>query len=371
MIRREIGQEDKDKQALRKRRLGMAFLTYMVPLAVVALFWSQGMIPLELVFYYALYSILIHLGFLLLLHTNFNLKFRDPSLTAQQMVGSIIPALWVMYFLADGQARAIFVVVIAAPLMFGILALNTRQFIKVASWFFSGYILLILSLWLTRPEVLTGPLELIQAIAFVLILVTSSIIGGFISGLREKLKNRNQELKVALATIEEIASLDALTGIYNRRRLFEILHQEVNRYKRAQGPFSVCILDIDHFKQVNDLHGHLAGDEILRRIAGSITGNLRSIDCFGRFGGEEFLMVLPQTTLEGATIKSERVRLQVESLRFPDISEDFRVTISIGVAEYREPEDIDETIDRADKCLYLAKDHGRNQVVNEKTKSLA
>ncbi len=358
-------QKEKARQALRKRRLGMAFLTYLVPLTLVVLFYANNLISLDIVVHFAAYTVLLHLAFFLIFHTNINLKFREPSLTSVQMAMSIIPALWVFYFLDEGQARAAFMMVIAAPLLYGILALNTRQFVKVGLWFFSLYCITLLALWWRRPEVLSAPLELIQAMAFIMIIITASVIGGYISGLRGKLRVRNQELKEVIARIEELVNIDSLTGVCNRRRLFEVLSYEANRYSRVQSPFSVCIMDIDYFKRVNDVHGHQAGDEILREIARNVSGNLRNIDSFGRYGGEEFLMVLPQTPLEGARIKAERVCRQVESLRYPNVSEDLRVTVSIGVAQYRQQEDIDETVSRADQCLYAAKRTGRNRVVSE------
>ena len=366
---RNTVQEEQARQALRKRRLGMAFLTYMVPLILVVLFWIHDMIPVKVVFHFAAYAVFLHLVFFFIFHTNINLKFREPSLTSIQMGMSILPALWVFYFLDDGQARAAMVMVVAAPLLYGILVLSIWQFIKVGVWFFSLYCVTLLAIWFRSPEVIVGPLEFIQAIAFALVIVTASAIGGFISGLRGKLRDRNEELKKAIARIEELVNIDPLTGVWNRHRLFEILIQEVNRYMRVNGDFSVCMLDIDHFKPINDTYGHQAGDEVLRTIAREVSGDLRVIDVFGRYGGEEFLMVLPETPLEGAVVKAERVRRQIEALRFPGISEKLRITVSIGVAGYREGEDIDETLSRADQYLYTAKKNGRNQVVSEQTES--
>lgn len=343
----------------------MSFLTYLVPFSLTVVIWVYGFIPVNLVFHFIAYAVLVNLGFLLLFHTGINLKFKEPSLTGPQMVASIIPGLYVMYFLDAGQGRAIVMLIIAVPLMYGILALSTRQFINVGFWFLFLYLAMMTALWLNKPEVMDLGLEFIQIMAFILAIVSSSIIGGFIYSLRIKLRERNRELKEAVAKIEELANLDSLTGIFNRRRIFEMLSQEVNRFSRAQGPFSVCMLDIDHFKDVNDLYGHQAGDDILRDIACKVSGNLRSIDGFGRYGGEEFLVVLPQTTLEGAIIKAQRICLQVKSLRFPAISEDLVVTVSIGVAEYYKSEDIDETLARADRCLYEAKHQGRNCVIAE------
>jgi len=248
------------------------------------------------------------------------------------------------------------------PMLFGILALSTRQFIMVGLWFCGLYGLLLLGLWVYRPHVLNSELEILQTVAFLLVMAEITVIGGFISGLRGKLRQRNRELGAAMEQIRELVNVDSLTGVYNRRRLFEVIHEESSRYSRSPGSFSICLLDIDHFKQVNDTYGHQAGDIILKAVAQGVAGDLRTIDCFGRYGGEEFLIVLPQTPLDGARIKAERVLARVASLKFPLIGDGFQITVSIGVAEYHNDETTDDTLQRADKALYEAKDAGRNVV---------
>lgn len=355
-------QETRRDQSLRKRRLGMSFASYMVTFSIVIYCWFQNLIPFRVAAEFFVASLLINGVFWYLIHSGRNLKYRDPSMTSAQMIVSLLPPLWVMAFLDPGQARAIFLLIAIVPMLFGILALTTRQFIIVGLWFGGLYGLLILGLWVYRPQVLSGELEILQAVAFLLVVAEMTVIGGFISGLRGKLRQRNQELGSAMEQIRELVNLDSLTGVYNRRRLFEVIHEESSRYSRSPGSFSICLLDIDHFKLVNDTYGHQAGDAILQAVAQCVAADLRTIDCFGRYGGEEFLMVLPQTPLEGALIKAERVLGKVASLTFPEIGDEFRVTVSIGVAEYHNGEDTDDTLLRADKALYEAKDAGRNTV---------
>lgn len=355
-------QETLRDQGLRKRRLAMSFASYMVTFSIVIYCWLQSMIPFQVVAEFLTASLIFNATFWYLIHTGRNLRFRDPSMTSAQMIVSLLPALWVMAFLEAGQARAIFLLIAIVPMLFGILALNTRQFLLVGLWFCGLYALLILGLWVYSPGVLDGELEILQAVAFLLVMAEITVIGGFISGLRGKLRQRNRELGEAMEQIRELVNVDSLTGVCNRRRLFEVIHEESNRYSRSPGSFSICLMDIDHFKLVNDTHGHQAGDAILQAVAKCVAGDLRTIDCFGRYGGEEFLMVLPQTPLEGAHIKAERVRKKVASLKFPAIGDDFRVTVSIGVAEYHNDESTDDTLQRADKALYRAKDAGRNRV---------
>ena len=355
-------QETQKYQNLRARRLGMSFASYMVTLSIVIYCWWQGMIPFRLVAEFLVACLLINSVFWYLIHTGRNLKFRDPSMTSVQMIVSLLPPLWVMAFLDAGQARAIFLLIAIVPMLFGILALSTRQFIMVGLWFCGLYGLLLLGLWVYRPHVLNSELEILQTVAFLLVMAEITVIGGFISGLRGKLRQRNRELGAAMEQIRELVNVDSLTGVYNRRRLFEVIHEESSRYSRSPGSFSICLLDIDHFKQVNDTYGHQAGDIILKAVAQGVAGDLRTIDCFGRYGGEEFLIVLPQTPLDGARIKAERVLARVASLKFPLIGDGFQITVSIGVAEYHNDETTDDTLQRADKALYEAKDAGRNVV---------
>ncbi|WP_404361718.1 GGDEF domain-containing protein [Marinobacter sp.] len=351
------------EQTLRKRRLAMSFTSYIATFSLVAFCWYQDLIPGQVVVQYAVFSALLNGTFLCLIQTNLNLRFRDPSMTIPQMVLSLLPALWVMFFLDSGQARASFLMIAMVPPLYGMLGLSRRQFLMVSLTFFGLYGLLYLSLLAFRPEALTGALDLIQTLAFALVMSQIAIIGGFISELRSKLRERNKDLGEAMAKIQDLVNMDALTGIYNRRRLFEVIAEESNRYGRCPGSFSLCLLDIDHFKDVNDTHGHQAGDAILRSVAQCVAKGLRVIDCFGRYGGEEFLIILPQTPIEGALIKAERVRECIEGISFDDISGSLRVTVSIGVAEFQRGEDPDQTLARADQALYEAKHKGRNQVV--------
>lgn len=350
-------------QQLRKRRLAMAFASYLVTFTLVTFCWRQGLIPGLIVLHYAVFALLNNALFFGLIQSNLNLRFKDPSMTSVQIVTSLLPALWVMFFLAAGQARAAFLLIAIVPALYGILALNTRQFVIVGIWMFALYSALYGALWLFKPQVLTGALDLIQSLGYLLVLAQTTIIGGFISGLRGKLRDRNRELKQAMERIQELVNVDALTGVYNRRRLFEVISEESNRHSRNPGSFCVCILDVDHFKAVNDNHGHQAGDCILRSVAQSVAKDLREIDCFGRYGGEEFLIVLPQTPLSGARIKAERVRASIETLRFPDLPDTFNITVSIGIAEYQPGESTDDTLARADQALYNAKHGGRNRVM--------
>jgi diguanylate cyclase (GGDEF)-like protein/PAS domain S-box-containing protein len=158
------------------------------------------------------------------------------------------------------------------------------------------------------------------------------------------------------------ATHDALTGVFNRRHVEEVLRLEVDRAQRHERPLAVAMMDADHFKTINDTYGHQTGDEVLREISGRCQKTLRSNDILGRYGGEEFVVVFPETSLEEATVVADRLRLAVAEspIRIGEIALD--VTVSIGVAGFAAGQDIDQLFRRADGALYTAKQGGRNLV---------
>jgi diguanylate cyclase (GGDEF)-like protein len=161
---------------------------------------------------------------------------------------------------------------------------------------------------------------------------------------------------------ERRATTDLLTGIANRNHCLDRLEEALERSRRYGHPLSVLALDLDHFKAVNDRYGHAAGDAVLLRFAETISAVLRSIDVFGRMGGEEFLIVLPDTQLAGAGDVAERVRAAVEALSIPVDRAVLRITVSIGVAQMNHT-NVDALLLDADRALYQAKAQGRNRTV--------
>jgi two-component system cell cycle response regulator len=158
-----------------------------------------------------------------------------------------------------------------------------------------------------------------------------------------------------------LALTDALTTLYNRRHTNNTLELEVARTNRYGTPLSLLMCDVDHFKSINDRFGHNAGDEVIRRVAAVFPANIRRIDLAGRWGGEEFVILLPNTPLEGATLVAERLRSAMEGLE-PIAGGPERVTVSVGVAEHARGKTAMELVERADQALYVAKQRGRNRV---------
>ena len=180
------------------------------------------------------------------------------------------------------------------------------------------------------------------------------IIIGFVSTGKDVTKEM-----LAYQETQRIASTDQLTEIYNRHKFEELLNMEIERAKRTLQPLSLILIDIDHFKNVNDTFGHDAGDEVLKHLVKIIQDNIRQIDIFARWGGEEFLVLSPSTDLEKVQVLAEKLRFAVEKAVFPIVS---HITISQGVGIFEGNDTFDEVFKRVDLGLYHAKEHGRNQV---------
>ncbi len=179
-----------------------------------------------------------------------------------------------------------------------------------------------------------------------------------------KMKKLQDELKAANEHFKQLSTVDPLTNLYNRRFLTETLENEIQRAKRLQSNLSLLIFDIDHFKQINDVYGHQAGDKVLVAVADALRETLRTYDIASRYGGEEFVLVLPGTPLAGGQIVAERLRKAVHALRFPIPMDRIKVTVSAGLATFptKRIADFDTLFRYADEALYRAKKNGRNRV---------
>lgn len=158
--------------------------------------------------------------------------------------------------------------------------------------------------------------------------------------------------------LSEITRIDAMTGIYNHSCIYELLETEIEKSKRTDMPLSIAMIDIDHFKKVNDKYGHISGDQVIKDVVNLILTHSRTIDLVGRYGGEEFLVILPNTDLEGAITLLTRIKNHIEAHIF---LEDLKLTISIGVLDWHQEEAI-EFVSKADEYLYQAKNNGRNRL---------
>lgn len=183
-----------------------------------------------------------------------------------------------------------------------------------------------------------------------------------------EMKKTQEELKNINSQLEKLVRTDSLTGVNNRREILALGEKEFQRCHRYHRYFSVLVIDMDYFKHINDTFGHLLGDKTLITVAGAIKNCLRQVDSFGRFGGEEFVAILPETNLEDAETLARRICQVINKLNIEIDRQKVRVTASIGVATFStQDNNLEEVIERADRAMFAAKNQGRNRVSLGKT----
>ncbi|MEW6703602.1 MAG: GGDEF domain-containing protein [Pseudomonadota bacterium] len=328
----------------------------VVVVAVAYLHAADGRMPLGVAHQFAVLVALTAAAFTLSFATGFNRRFTDPGLTVAQMAtsGAVIGYLvW-----AAPDMRPFVPPFYMLVLAFGAFRLKTHQQLAISAYFVLTYAL---------PAAAAGaaPVQAwaVPALTLALLLLGMSLVGGYVNNIRSRLRSTNAELGRALQKIERIATYDDLTGLYNRRVIHETATREQKRADRSGASLCVAMLDVDHFKRFNDQYGHVVGDQVLRMLSRILQSTLRDTEHVGRYGGEEFLIVLPDTTAQLATMPVERLRAAVASARIEGLPPEVRVTVSVGIAQYRRGEGIVATIGRADAALYEAKRQGRNRAV--------
>ncbi|MSN25066.1 MAG: diguanylate cyclase [Geobacter sp.] len=179
-----------------------------------------------------------------------------------------------------------------------------------------------------------------------------------------KIKKLQDELRRSNELLLELSNTDHLTGLFNRRYMMDALDKEVQRCTRNGGFLSLIMLDIDHFKKVNDTFGHLQGDIVLQRVASQLQKELRNYDCAARYGGEEFIAILPDSSLKESVFVADRIRLSLQALKFSGALSPLNITASLGVACYPSEgvSSVDDFIKVTDDALYRAKNNGRNRI---------
>ena len=219
--------------------------------------------------------------------------------------------------------------------------------------------------WMVVHEPQRYPLD-VEAVHFGLAassILAVALLTGEMSKLRVRLKQQKEELLAAVTTIRTLATIDELTSLANRRHMNEVLGAEERREPAPGEKVCIALLDIDFFKSVNDRYGHAGGDAVLRTFAAAVRDELRGGDVLARWGGEEFLLMLPATGLAEATLVLHRMAARVGAICIPELDLELTITFSAGLVERGRREPFAETISRADRAMYVAKSSGRNQVI--------
>jgi diguanylate cyclase (GGDEF)-like protein len=225
----------------------------------------------------------------------------------------------------------------------------------------SNTIRALISIRVPLRSVMQAADEMAHTLTFVTFVVLSGIYG-VLAFLIRRVDAQQRRILQQNADLERLSMTDMLTGALNRYGLQKRSDEIMNRASRFGHPVALLMLDLDHFKQINDHHGHPVGDQVLKHFAETIQANLRGSDIFGRWGGEEFLVIAPHLNLNDAEKMAEKLRHAIETAEFVSA---ICLTASIGVSEYSAGEPVSEWIQRADRALYAAKAAGRNRVVGE------
>jgi diguanylate cyclase len=355
VLQRRVGQ--------RRQMLMVQAVNYSLFALVLLVYCYAGTIPIAIPAVYFLSGTAVIGIFVVLSEAHVNDRCEDHYLTLFQ-IGSHV-ALQLGFLLAAPNIGYAFLSVLFLIFGFGALRMTSRQ--ATVAWTLTTMGLVPVFLFTNAPigmPVATPVERLAAMLCFVLTIGQCAFVGLYGSSLRKMLYNRSSELKKAYSRIEELAELDELTGSFNRRCIMRMLDDAIARARRIKTPCSIALIDLDWFKRINDAFGHLTGDEVLRTFAITMFANVRTIDRFGRYGGEEFLLVLPDTPDDDAVRMLDRLRAIIADLDWSAFSPGMRVTISIGIATLKPDETPETLLARADSALYAAKARGRNRIAS-------
>lgn len=320
-----------------------------------------GDAPLQTVALWAALSVSGLLGATLLIRTGRTLGWSDPALTLFQMLWAITSIA--SAYLVATNARSMLPCMVAMVLLFGSLGLRPWQIVGVTLYAFCSTVTAML-LNLHDHQGAPSAHDAAHAMMVTMVLLACMAVSLRLHRLRTRLQHERQALSLALKEHRNLASRDPLTGLLNRRSMQELLELEQRRCLRGQRNMALAMLDIDHFKRINDSHGHAMGDLALQNFALTLRQTLRGSDVLARWGGEEFVLLISDVDAPTAHALLERAGQVVAAAAVPGAPAQLRITVSAGIAQFLPGEPVESTLRRADAALYQAKHQGRNQVVS-------
>jgi len=347
-----------------QKKLGLRYLVGMVNClaGVIALNYgaSQGVIDPQACQNLTWTSLAVMAFFFVTLRTGWNKKLADPAMSELKTACAIGILAW--GYLIGGPGAPVALMLLFIILMFGMFTTTSRQLIRASV--FAGIVfsaVFVATAADAGVNTLVAKMQMVYGGVLGIVLVSVCLLVNEMARMRARLTQRKADLTAALAQIKELAIRDELTGLFNRRHMGTVLNSEAQRADRSQGHFCLCLIDVDHFKSINDQWGHGVGDDVLRSLANVVAAGLRETDVVARWGGEEFLVLFTDTGCEDATVVIERIRLMLSNTMMTTVSPELRVTFSAGLTTYQVDESIVATIERADQALYQAKATGRNR----------
>lgn len=342
--------------------IGMTAASYAVDTLFLGLFAVAGTISGNIAIAYGVAAAVISAGTYAATVSGWNLKRRDPSLVVPLNILGISMQLGVV--LAAAQIAFPFLANLFTVFAFGMIWLPLGA--SVLLWLLgiagTAVVIYVEQGRLGIPSSTSIELLLVW-LYFSLILGRCLLLSVTANAMRARLANSRRKLSALLDQVQRLASHDELTGTLNRRSLMAALEREHSRSERSGTSFSLAMIDLDHFKRVNDSYGHAIGDKVLCEFSATVRNAMRATDEFGRYGGEEFIVILLGDTPESAVTATERIRAAVAARDWSAITPDLPITLSAGIASHCPGETLEQLMHRADQALYQAKAAGRNTVV--------
>lgn len=352
-------------EARRRERLvtlPMMAASYVLDAVLLAGYAAVGVAPWSMPFAYLIAGLGLTAIFLRIFQGRWPERLRDHHMVIEQMTAHC--ALLVAFALATPSVGVPLMMVTFVVFAFGSLRMKYRLTVAAAVGIALAMALALAVLGEDIALPFASPAErALSSVWFMAVLARIAYLGQYAGRLRNLLNEQRAQLATALDEVERLASRDDLTGTLNRRAIMRLVGEERERMQRTSQPFAVALFDVDLFKRVNDEHGHLVGDEVLRRFSDAAAGAIRAIDRIGRFGGEEFLVLMPATGVEDAAVAAaERIRAALNRVDWSSLDSRLGVTVSAGVAVARAGDTVEALIGRADLALYAAKREGRDCV---------
>ena len=348
------------RQRIRIAQAWLACLLMMANVAALHVGAALGVVDRGPVWWWSGASLAGMFVLLAVIRSGANRNLADPSLTMPQMLYAILCAAWAYTF--TGAAHSMVPMILMLILMFGMFGLNIAQIVWIGAYAlatFGGAMML-----MAQRDPLRYPWrgELVQFLVLGVTVIGVGVLTVRLHRMRDRLRRQKLELEAALAHIHRLATHDELTGLVNRRHMQELLEAERLRSERTREAWCLALLDLDHFKSVNDKYGHAIGDEVLRGLSRHANALVRRTDMLARWGGEEFVLLLPDTALDMARVSVDRLREHFHAAPLVIHGIELEVSFSAGLTEHLPGETVPQTLERADKLCYQAKTLGRNRV---------
>jgi diguanylate cyclase (GGDEF)-like protein len=349
------------KRRLRVQRSMMAGFIYLVWMALEVYAAHTGIIPLHHAHTMITFTAVGLVAFYALLRSGISERLRDPSLAVAQMIYSIGATLLAYILMAPTRSAAL--QVLCLILVFGMFTLRPRETLQVGAFAVFAVAATMLGLWHFEVAHFDLRHDGINGLMACLIMPALSWLTRHFSQLRDTLHSEKNAVTSALEQVETLATRDPLTGLYNRHHMTDLMAQHCKLSERHGAPLSIAIIDLDHFKRVNDTWGHAVGDEVLLGFARCCQEAMRQSDVVARWGGEEFLLLFPDASTEQALQGLARLRQTLNAQDLTTSRLGLRTTFSAGVAEWTPGHTQQQTLSVIDAALYRAKQGGRDRDV--------